>query len=73
MNNDNNNEIKEKILKLLEGNSEGLTIQEVAESLNINRVTSSKYLSVLVAEGKVRVREVGNARLHYPKEEEEIS
>jgi len=64
-NNHNRGKISERILKLLEKKSYGLTIEEVANSLDINRATASKYLAILNAEKKVIVREVGKAKLHY--------
>jgi len=59
--------IEEKILKLLVRDDYGLTIEEVANALEINRMTASKYLAILEATGKITVREVGKAKLHYPK------
>ncbi len=55
------------ILKLLTEKNYGLTIEEIASNLNINRSTASKYLAVMDAEKKILVREVGKAKLHYPK------
>lgn len=62
-----NNGIKEHILDLLSEKNYGLTIEEISSALNINRSTASKYLAVMNAEGSVVVREVGKAKLHYPK------
>jgi len=56
---------KKKILELLEVKVYGLSIIEIADSVGISRVTASKYLAVLEAEGKVFVREIGNTKLHY--------
>lgn len=62
-----NNPIEERILKLLDRFSYGLTIEDVSERLGISRPTASKYLYGLEKEGKVSVRTIGKYRLHYPK------
>jgi DNA-binding IclR family transcriptional regulator len=62
-----NSDIKEYILDLLSERNYGLTIEEVASFLEVNRSTASKYLAVMQAEGKVHVREVGKAKLHYQR------
>ncbi|NIO19433.1 MAG: HTH domain-containing protein [Candidatus Aenigmarchaeota archaeon] len=63
--------IGEKIIKLISKHDYGLTIEEIASSLGINRMTASKYLAVLEATGDVKVREVGKAKLHYPKDKKD--
>jgi DNA-binding IclR family transcriptional regulator len=55
--------LKDKILKLLEKHEEGLTITDVSKLLDIHYTTSSKYLAVLEAEGKVVHRMIGMAKL----------
>lgn len=62
-----NNGIKRDILTLLAEKNYGLTIEEISSFLEINRSTASKYLAVMGAEGTISVREVGKAKLHYPK------
>ena len=62
-----NESIKGAIIELLSERSYGLTIEEISRLLNINRTTASKYLFVLNAEGKIFVRDVGKAKLHYLK------
>lgn len=59
------NKIRKKILALLGRRGYGLTIEEVANALHINRGTASKYLAILEVEKKVMIREVGKAKLHY--------
>ena len=49
----------------------GLTITDVSKALNINYSTSSKYLAVLEAEGKVVHRDVGMAKLFRINDEHE--
>jgi predicted transcriptional regulator len=60
-------EIPRKILKLISEKPCGLTIQEVANELKINRTTARVYLTLLNGQGKILVRELGKAKLHYPK------
>jgi DNA-binding IclR family transcriptional regulator len=55
--------IKNSILTLLKTNPWGLTITEVTKILKIHYSTSSKYLAVLEAEGKVIHRDIGMAKL----------
>lgn len=60
-----NKKKQEKILEYIENHPRGSTISEISDALNISRVTASKYLSILVAEGSVEQRNVGRAKLHY--------
>jgi response regulator of citrate/malate metabolism len=53
------------ILEFLEEHPRGSTIEEVAEAIDVSRVTASKYLQVLAAKDLVDVREIGRAKLHY--------
>ena len=55
--------IKDKILKLLQKQKEGLTITDITKILQIHYSTSSKYLAVLEAEKKVVHRDIGMAKL----------
>jgi DNA-binding IclR family transcriptional regulator len=55
--------IKDRILKLLQKEKEGLTITDITRILQIHYSTSSKYLAVLEAEGKVVHRDIGMAKL----------
>jgi len=55
--------IKNRILKLLQQQKKDLTITDVSKILQINYSTSSKYLAVLEAEGKVVHRDIGMAKL----------
>lgn len=65
-------ENKAQILELIRNRPRGCTISEISDQLGISRPTVSKYLEVLVAEGEISKREVGNAKLHYPEQELEI-
>lgn len=53
----------EKIVNLLKKHPDGLTIIEISRKLNMNRITVSKYIMLLIGEKKVRIRRVGNAKL----------
>lgn len=50
---------------LLRKNTDGLTITEIAQILKISRNTVAVALAELKGEGRIRVREVGMAKLHY--------
>jgi response regulator of citrate/malate metabolism len=63
----NEEENMDKIVKLLSQKTYGLTIKEISSDLEISRITASKYLSVLEVLGKITLREVGKAKLHYLK------
>ncbi|MEK6846545.1 MAG: helix-turn-helix domain-containing protein [Nanoarchaeota archaeon] len=55
----------DKVAALLKKNSDGLTIVEIAKILGMSRNTVAVALAGLVGAGKVRVRPVGVAKLHY--------
>lgn len=63
-------DLGERIITLLGERTFGLTIEEVATSLKVNRATASKYLMVLDARGKVISRIVGKAKIHYLRTKE---
>lgn len=56
---------EDKILDVLKKSELDLSIGEISERTNISRDTVSKYVSVLKAEGKIKLsRNVGNAKLY---------
>lgn len=57
---------KTKVLKVLEESyPQDLSIKEIAEKAEVSRETASKWVNVLVAEGKVKLnREIGNTKLY---------
>ena len=59
----NNDKIKEEILRVIECSKEAPTIKDIAFTTGYSRPTVSKYLALLLAEGKVSVRVVGPAKL----------
>lgn len=58
---------KEKVIKLLKKDTDGLTIIEIAKALKISRNTVPVILAELKGENKIRIRPVGKAKLHYWK------
>ena len=47
-------ELKQKLIDILEDSKMGLSGIEISEKLNVNRLTMTKYLKVLAAEGFLR-------------------
>jgi len=58
-------EIKEKLVDLLSSSKTGLSGLEISERLNINRITTTKYLNVFAAEGFVKQKNIGNVNLWF--------
>lgn len=56
---------KEKIASLVKENPRGLTITEIAKKSELSRHTVSVALAELKGEGKIDIREVSKAKLHY--------
>ena len=56
---------KEEVSRILQANTEGLTVTEIAAMLSISRNTVSVALAELKGEGLIRVRPIGMAKLHY--------
>ena len=59
----NNYDIKEKILGLLKTSEIGASSTDIAKSIGHNRITISKYLEVLQAQGLVKPQDVAQAKL----------
>jgi len=57
------NKKEKKILFVLKKHPEGLMIKELAEILNSNRITISKYIYALEKLGKIKIRKYGNAKV----------
>ena len=64
------NDIEEKILKLLSQHHEGITITDISRFLNIHRNTASKYAYGLLKSGNLERRQIGMAYLYYIKKVE---
>ena len=58
---------KELTIGLLKKDTDGLTIIEIANKLKVSRNTVPVILAELKGEGKLRIRPVGKAKLHYWK------
>ena len=56
---------KQLVEDLLKRNTDGLTISEIAKELKIARNTVVVALAELKGEGRLRIRPVGMAKLHY--------
>jgi len=56
---------KEQIIKLLRKHPEGLTIQQIANSIGKSRITVTKYIHELLGANIIYQRKVGKAKLCY--------
>ena len=65
MMNNNGDQIKRKIIQILEKHPEGLTVKTLSEILNLHRQTVTKYIFELKGAGVIYRRRVGSATLHY--------
>ncbi len=61
------NHFRERVIESLRKHPEGLTILDIASNTGINRITASKYVFGLLAEGLINQRRVGTAKLCYLK------
>lgn len=65
---------KTKVIRLLKENPAGLTIVDIANALGISRHTVAIVLAELRGADKIKIKEMGMAKLHYLKEDkDEIS
>jgi len=62
------NQLVENIRKILKEDTQGLTIQEIANKTKVSRITASIALARLEGSEKIRIRILGNCKLHYLKE-----
>jgi len=58
-------EIKEKLVSLLSNSKIGLSGLEISERLEINRITTTKYLNIFAAEGLIKQKNIGNVNLWF--------
>ena len=56
---------KEKIIKELKKNPNGLTVSELSKRLNISRQTVSNCFAFLEGAEKVKIRKVGMAKIYF--------
>ncbi|MBN2094957.1 MAG: hypothetical protein JW727_02820 [Candidatus Aenigmarchaeota archaeon] len=58
-------DIEHRILEILEKNSEGVTLLELASWIEVHRHTLTKYVYKLEGENRIKIRKVGIAKLCY--------
>lgn len=58
-------EIREKLISVLDGSESGMSGVEISEKMKVNRATMTKYLKVFAAEGLVRQKNIGNVTLWF--------
>lgn len=58
-------EIQQKLIDLLSKSKTGLSGVEIAEKLEINRATITKYLNVFAMSGIIKQKSIGNANLWF--------
>lgn len=63
----------ERIREILRTHRKGLTIAEIARLLDLNRISTSKYLNMLLASGQAEMRVHGPARVFYPSQRVPLS
>jgi len=56
---------REEIKNLIKNNPEGLTIQDLVNKSDSSWNTVTKILASLEGEKKIKIRQVGQAKLHY--------
>lgn len=56
---------RDKIIRLLKDNADGMTIVEISGKLGISRNTTAVVLAELEGAELIRIRPVGKAKLHY--------
>jgi len=65
-------ELKEKLTDILQNSKFGLSGVEISNQLDVNRITMSKYLKVLSAEGFLRQKNIGNTTLWFLESGQEV-
>ena len=57
-------EILERILRIIRFKSKGMTITDLSRQTGIHRNSIAKYLQILLASGKVDIQLIGNAKIY---------
>lgn len=65
-------ELKEKLSEVLQNSKFGMSGIEISNKLDVNRITMSKYLKVLSAEGFLRQKNIGNTTLWFLESGQEV-
>ena len=63
-------DVSKSIVDVLKSADGLMTIQEIAASASINRLTAAKYLAILEAKGLVSCRTIGRAKLYSMSKEQ---
>ena len=58
-------EIREKLISVLDGSATGMSGVEISEKVGVNRITMTKYLKVFASEGLLRQKNIGNITLWF--------
>ena len=56
-------EIKRRVIDILSQNSTGMSSMEIAEKIQVNRMTITKYLNILSSKGLLKQRKIGSVNL----------
>jgi len=65
-------ELKQKITETLHDSKNGMSGIEISKKLDVNRITMTKYLKILAAEGFLRQKIIGNTNLWFLESGQEI-
>jgi DNA-binding Lrp family transcriptional regulator len=60
-----NNGVENRIIAILKKHSQGLTILDISKKIGMSRHAITNYIYLLLGKGKIRIREVGTAKLCY--------
>ncbi|AGB03902.1 PAS domain-containing protein [Methanoregula formicica] len=63
----------DRIRDVLRSHRKGLTIAEIARLISLNRISTSKYLNMLLASGQAEMRVHGPSRVFYPTQRVPLS
>lgn len=58
-------DIRQKLIQILEGSESGMSGVEISEKIGVNRLTMTKYLKIFAAEGLLRQKNIGNITLWF--------
>ena len=61
-------EIKQKLVDVLNNTKTGMSGVEISEKLGVNRMTMAKYLNIFAAEGLIRQKNIGNVNIWFIEE-----